>query len=109
MGLSRISFPAGDEYLRRMVYVVERYLPGIPSSELERVLDGLRATTRQMRNEGTPIRYLGSTIVPDDESCFCQFEGPSHAAVAEANRRADIAFARILPVIVLVPGCERDT
>jgi hypothetical protein len=92
-----------------MVYVVERYLPGISSSELQQMLDGLRATTRQMRKEGTPIRYLGSTIVPDDESCFCQFEGPSQAAVAEANRRAGVAFARILPVIAVAPGCEGDT
>ena len=92
-----------------MLYLVERYLPGIRSSDLERVLDGLSATTRQMRNEGMPIRYRGSTIVPDDESCFCQFDGPSEATVAEANRRAGIAFARILPVIAVAPECEGDT
>jgi hypothetical protein len=91
-----------------MVYVVERYLPGVPSSELQRALDGLRAATREMREEGTPVRYLGSMIVPDDESCFCQFEGPSQSAVAEASRRAGIAFARILPVISVAPGCEGD-
>jgi hypothetical protein len=87
-----------------MVYVVERYLPGVSSSELERVLDGLRRTTREMRGEGTPVRYLGSTIVPEDEACFCQFEGPSQAAVAEANGRAAVAFDRIVPAIAVSPG-----
>ena len=92
-----------------MVYVVERYLPGVSSSELERVLVVLRRTTREMRSEGTPVRYLGSTIVPDDEACFCQFEGPSQAAVAEANRRAGVAFDRIVPAVaVLTRGQENQ-
>jgi hypothetical protein len=42
------------------------------------------------------IRHLGSTIAPDDEACFCQFEGPSQAAGAEANRGARVAFERIV-------------
>ena len=87
-----------------MVYVVERYLPGVSSSELERALDALRRTTREMRGEGTTVRYLGSTIVPDDEACFCQFEGPSQAAVAEANRRAGLAFDRIMPAVAVSAG-----
>ena len=43
------------------------------------------------------MRYLGSTIVLGDEACFCQFEGPSEAAVAEANRMAGLSFDRIVP------------
>jgi hypothetical protein len=96
-------------YVPCMMFVVERYLPGVASADLERVLEGLKATARQMRAEGTPIRYLGSTIVPDDESCFCQFEGPSQTTVAEASRRAGIPFARILPVIAIAPECEGET
>jgi uncharacterized protein DUF4242 len=92
-----------------MVYVVERYLPGVSSSELERVLAGLRRTTREMRDEGTPVRYLGSTIVPEDEACFCQFEGPSQAAVAEASRRAGVAFDRIVSAIAVSPGARGHT
>jgi hypothetical protein len=92
-----------------MVYVVERYLPGVSSAELERALAGLRQTTRAMRREGTPVRYLGSTIVPEDEACFCQFEGRSQAAVAEANRRAGVAFDRIVPAIAVSAEVSRRT
>ena len=91
-----------------MVYVVERYMPGVSSSELERALVALSRTTREMRGEGTPVRYLGSTIVPDDEACFCQFEGPSQAAVAEANRRARVAFDRISPAVAVSPAAQEN-
>jgi hypothetical protein len=79
-----------------MVYVVERYLPGVSRSVLERELERLEQVTR-----GTPVQYLGSTIVPDDEACFCQFEGPSEEAVAEANRRAGLPFDRIVTAVAV--------
>jgi Protein of unknown function (DUF4242) len=91
-----------------MVFVVERYVPSVSGSELERALVALSRTTREMRGEGTPVRYLGSTIVPDDEACFCQFEGPSQAAVAEANRRARVAFERISPAVAVSPAAQEN-
>jgi hypothetical protein len=80
---------------------------GVSRSELECTLVALRRTTREMRGEGMPVRYLGSTIVPGDEACFCQFAGPSQAAVAEANRRAGVAFDRIVPAIAVSAATRR--
>jgi hypothetical protein len=77
-----------------VVYVVERYLPGVSRAELERQLERLERLTR-----GTAVQYLSSTIVPDDEACFCQFEAPSEEAVAEANRRAGVPFDRIVAAV----------
>ena len=78
-----------------MVYVVERYLPGLSRSDL---LQGLSRLERDRE-----VRYLGSTIVLGDEACFCQFEGPSDAAVAEANRKAGLSFDRIVPAVYVRP------
>ena len=78
-----------------MVYVVERYLPGLSRSGL---LHGLSRLERE-----SEVRYLGSTIVLGDEACFCQFEGPSRAAVAEANRRAGLSFDRIVLAVTVRP------
>ena len=78
-----------------MVYVVERYLPGLTRSDL---LQGLSRLGR-----GSEVRYLGSTIVLGDEACFCQFEGPSEAAVAEANRKAGVPFDRIVAAVTVIP------
>ena len=86
-----------------MVYVVERYLPGLDQRRLLRMLGDLEQVTAELRAEGTDVRYIGSTIVPDDEACFCQFEGASEADVAEANERAGVPFARIVAAIT-VPG-----
>ena len=84
-----------------MVYVVERYLPGLDQRRLLPMLEKLGQATQELRIEGTHVRYLGSTIVPDDEACFCQFEGASEAAVAEANERAGVPFARIVAAITV--------
>ena len=88
-----------------MVYVVERYLPGLLRSGL---LPGLsRLEQLEDRTEETPpVRYLGSTIVLKDEACFCHFDGPSEAAVAEANRRAGLPFDRIVPAVTVKPRGE---
>ena len=82
-----------------MVFVVERYLPGLDREALLRSLEQLEQAAAQMRTEGAPVRYLGSTIVPDDEACFCQFEADSANDVAEANRRAGVPFDRIVDAI----------
>jgi Nickel responsive protein SCO4226-like len=85
-----------------MVYVVERYLPGLSRSDLLRGLSRLEQAT-----EARAVRYLGSTIVLGDEACFCQFEGPSEAAVAEANRNAGMSFDRIVPAVTVTPSERR--
>jgi hypothetical protein len=90
-----------------VVYVVERYLPGLPRAELEQLLERLARAARELESEGTPVRYLGSTIVPDDEACFCQFEAPSEQAVAEANRHAGAPFDRIVSG-VMIPSAARE-
>ena len=89
-----------------MVYVVERYLPGLTRADLMPGLSRLEPAIEELQGEGSEVRYLGSTIVLEDEACFCEFEGPSEAAVAEANRRAGLPFDRIVPAL-LVPSYHR--
>ena len=84
-----------------MVFVVERYLPGTSQDELRRSLERLHEATEELRSEGIPVWYLGSTLVPEDEACFCQFEGPSQEAIAEANRRAGTRFDRIVSAVTV--------
>ena len=92
-----------------MVYVVERYLPGLHRSDLLRGLLRLEQGSEE-GNRGANVRYLGSTIVLRDEACFCQFEGPSLAAVAEVNRQAGLPFDRIVAAVTVNPkGAEMST
>jgi hypothetical protein len=84
-----------------MVYVVERYLPGLVRSHLLPGLSNLESAMEELGSEGSAVRYLGSTIVLGDEACFCEFEGPSEAAVAEVNRRAGLPFDRVVPAVLV--------
>jgi hypothetical protein len=86
-----------------MVYVVERYLPGLSRADLLPRLSRLEPVSEDLRRSGVEVRYLGSTIVLEDEACFCEFESPSETAVAEANRRADLRFDRIVPAVLVQP------
>ena len=93
-----------------MVYVVERYLPGLPRSDLLRGLSRLEPANAADGHGAGSVRYLGSTIVLRDEACFCQFEGPSADAVAEVNRQAGLPFDRIVPAVTVNPkGAEMST
>jgi hypothetical protein len=101
--LSGIGLPALGPTVGDVVYVVERYLPGLLRSDL---LRGLSRIERTVSSGDGGVRYLGSTIVLEDEACYCRFEGPSEAAVAQANRSAGLAFDRIVHAVVVQPEGE---
>jgi hypothetical protein len=82
-----------------MAYIVERYLTGLDQTALRRSLGRLKGVTAELRREGTQVHYLGSTIVLEDEACYCSFEASSEAAVAEANRRAGLPYDRIVGAV----------
>jgi Protein of unknown function (DUF4242) len=86
-----------------MVYVVERYLPGLSRTDLLPRLSRLEPVIEELRDEGSAVRYLGSAIVLEDEACFCQFEASSVAVVSEVNPRADLPFDRIVPAVLVQP------
>lgn len=88
------------------LYLVERYLPGVTREDVVAAAARAEDAARRMSSEGTVVRYVGSTFVPEDESCLCLFDGPSAEAVAEANRRAGFAFERVVPALTLGPSGE---
>jgi hypothetical protein len=49
--------------------------------------------------EGTPVRYLRSIFVPEDEICFLLYEAGSADAVREAALRARLPVERVAAVI----------
>jgi len=85
-----------------VIFVVERYLPGLARSDLLEVLERLAAPAHEQGVEAD-VRYLGSTIVLADDACFCQFEGPSREAVATANERVGAPFDRIVSTVSVRP------
>jgi hypothetical protein len=76
-------------------FMVERHLAGFPPEELPAAAAAAKRSAGEMAAEGTEMRYVRSTWVPEGEKCFCLFEGASREAVEEVQRRANLPFERI--------------
>jgi hypothetical protein len=87
-------------------YMVERYLPGITTGQLDEASARLAAASEELAEGGLHVRYLGSTFVPDEESCFCRFESADADGVRRACERAGVPFARILETRDFTPMKE---
>jgi hypothetical protein len=85
-------------------YLVERYLPGLTAADVHDAVRRMTTVTEEMAAEGTPIRYLTSAFIAEEEACFCQFEALSREVVAAANERAAFPYARILAVDLASAG-----
>ena len=79
------------------MFLVERYWPGVTLLDLEHA--AMRTKAAGGPGAGvSSVRYLGSVLIPDEETVFSFFDGPDLASVEEANRQGEFRFDRIRPV-----------
>jgi len=76
-------------------YVVECFWPGVDTAAVRSLDARAAACAEELTRTGTPVRYLGSLLMREDEVVLCLFEG-AEPAVREAAERADVRFERIL-------------
>ncbi len=78
-------------------YLVETYLPRAEDARIaaRRALE----VAGQLSGEGRSVRYVRTTFLPSDETCFHVFVADSEDAVAEACRRAGLRSPRIVPAL----------
>ena len=79
-----------------MAFIVERYIPGIDTDEVRKATVRLAAATAALAAQGFEVRYLGSSFIPAEESCFCRFESNSIEAVRRACNNSSFRYDRIL-------------
>jgi hypothetical protein len=70
-------------------------------SGIEAATARARGVAEEIRGEGTPVRFLRSVFVPEDESCFFLYEGPSPDAVRDAAVRAELTVEHVEETIAL--------
>jgi hypothetical protein len=80
-------------------YLVETYFPRDGRDRLPEIVARAHAAAERMRLDGVDVRYLRPIFVPEDETCFHLFSGPSAQAVGEASRRAALVYDRIVEVL----------
>jgi hypothetical protein len=80
-------------------FLVEAYVPRAGSLDPAEAIARLQAAAEELTAAGQRIQRLRSIVVPDDETCFHVFEGPSVDAVAEVGRRAGLTFDRVTEAV----------
>jgi hypothetical protein len=81
-------------------FLVELYVSRADAAAVERRAARARLAAEQLSREGTPVRYLRSVFVPEDETCFFLYEAASAEEVEEAARRASLRFDHAAVAIV---------
>ena len=85
-------------------FLVERYLPGATQEKLRETSRRLAEAADALAAGGESIRYLGTTFVPAEESCFSCFESSSEVAVRRTLEVTGVSYARILVTEKVRPG-----
>ena len=85
------------------VYMAERNLAGIAMDDLAQAQRSAIAEAETMTAEGTEVRYIRTTFLPDEGKCMCLFEAESAEVVERLNRAAELPFERIVEALDLTP------
>ena len=86
------------EYLASVMmagYVVEVYVPRLRASVLDDMSARARRAAEELARAGTPVVYMRSVFLPEDETCFHFFEAPSRDAIQQTCSRLGLTFERI--------------
>jgi hypothetical protein len=92
--MTRPQVPPPDE--ARRAFLVERYLS--PAAAVD-----LAASTARLAGMcgGGGVRYLYSTYLPAEDTCFCLFRAASAEAVRAIDEQAHFDFERLINAVVL--------
>jgi hypothetical protein len=80
-------------------YCLELYVPRGSNARIEKAADDARRAAEALATDGVPIRYVRTTYLDEDETCFHLFEAESAQEVAAAAHWAGLAGGRITPAI----------
>ena len=80
-------------------YTVELQRPGGGWAELRELTTRARQAAEEMRRDGEAVRFLRSVFVPEDDTCFFLYEGPSARVVRAAALRAQLRAGHARPTI----------
>jgi hypothetical protein len=87
-------------------FLVELYVSRTDPAAVERRAERARLAADQLSREGTPVRYVRSLFVPEDETCFFLYEAARAEDVEEAARRASLRFERAAAAVFGQTGEE---
>lgn len=97
-----MSAPSENGELRR--YLIELRPPDTGWAQVSQIAERARLAARELRAAGTPVRFLRSVYVPEDDACYLLYEAPSEASLREALTAAGLTATRIASALPLTEG-----
>ncbi len=97
---------AGPTVGRMTEFLVEVYLARGGGDALERRSAQARTAAEELTSEGTPVTFLHSIFVPDDETCFFLYEAVSADVVRAVAQRAALPFERVSEALTESKGAS---
>jgi hypothetical protein len=94
-----VTWPKPSEKRGLSLFLAERYVSSA-NPELAH-LDAARASaaSKEPTASGKTVRYLGSTLIPSDETCFVLFEASTETEVRRLLERASLPYDRIVEAV----------
>jgi hypothetical protein len=83
-------------------YLVERYLPVSALDDLAASVAHVARICAEQGDGRAAVRYLQSTYVPSEDTCFCVFQAPSSDAVRAVNDAGHFPLDRITEAVLLI-------
>lgn len=80
-------------------FLVELYVSRTDAAAAAQGAERARLAALELTREGTPVRYLRSIFVPEDETCLYLYEAASADAVRIAAERAALSFERVVETV----------
>lgn len=80
---------------------MERYLPVSALEDLAASVAHVARLCAEQGDGSTAIRYLQSTYVPSEDTCFCVFQAQSSDAVRAVNDAGHFPLDRITEAVLL--------
>ena len=95
-GFPLFRWRASTPRLRRMrEFVAEQYISETDPAAVERDASVARRAAELLASEGTPIEFVRSIFVPEDETCIHMYEADSIEAVRLVAALASLRFEHI--------------
>lgn len=76
-------------------FLLELYVSRGAAALARRDAERARIAAVELTRAGTPVSWVRSIFVPEDETCYLLYEADSADAVREAARQAGLPFERV--------------
>lgn len=85
-------------------YLLELYVSKTDRAGVERGAKDARLAAEELTGSGTPVKFVRSIFVPEDETCLFLYEAESADAVRRAAHRAELRFDRVAEAVTELKG-----